>query len=213
MTPADSQEFLRLLQNAPLSLSWWSYVLIGVVGLVGAWLGSYFRQRGETRAIRTDIDQIVANQREITKATEEIRQSLSNEAWYRQRHWEESKAIYFELIQRLNRIADGLWNVLSDGFDAKTGQKRAEALAPSTITKLLSDIDGYLQYTGVAFVFLGGNPSSLLRTFANESKRLNAKLAEDGDAFAYYRGLKEVVDRTYNSLIECAKSDLSGQAK
>ena len=59
----------------------------------------------------------------ITRATEEIRAQVGNQALQHQKWWEEKKLIYSKLILSLNQIADGLWNILEYGFDQEIREK------------------------------------------------------------------------------------------
>ena len=206
MSAEETQRLLDLLSRGELGLSWVAYATVGVVALVGAYLGAYLKRRGENYATKQDL-------KDITSIAEEIRAKVSNKSWQNQKFWEEKKAIYVDLIKGLNKIADGLWEHVLNGFDQRT-YERVENPSRQVATKaLLESMDRYLQYTGVAFVFLNEQAHSAMRHFSDESKRLHDQLVNDNDAYTYYSKLKDVVDETYDQMIKAAKTDLSAELR
>ena len=79
---------------------------------VGVWLaafvGSYFRKKGENLATHEDIDKLVDQVRAVTTTTKEIETKISNEVWDRQRQWELKREVLFEATKRLAELKDGL---------------------------------------------------------------------------------------------------------
>jgi hypothetical protein len=206
MTTEETQRLVDLALRGELGLSWVAYAGVGVVALVGAYFGAYFKQRGENYATKQDL-------KEITSIAEEIRAKVSNESWQNQRFWEEKKAIYVDLIKGLSKIADGLWEHLLHGFDQRTYERVENPVRQASTKALHESLGRYLQFTGVAFVFLNEQAHHAMRYFSDESKRLHDQLGNDHDAYKYFSKLKEVVDETYSQMVKAAKADLAAELR
>lgn len=88
-------ELLRKLEQGVV-LDWTDiriYVIIVVATLIGSILGSYIttyiRKRGENAAILKDLDQ-------ITRTQEEIKISISKKAWINQNWWSLKRDTYWK---------------------------------------------------------------------------------------------------------------------
>jgi hypothetical protein len=79
---------------------------------VGALLGSafsgYFGKRGEIRAVDEGLKKLVAQTEAITKASESIKDELTNQSWTRQRQWEMKRDAVMAMVVALGRARDGL---------------------------------------------------------------------------------------------------------
>ncbi|AUN95879.1 hypothetical protein [Pseudazoarcus pumilus] len=65
----------------------WAYYVILVLCMVGsAFLGAYFRKRGETFATKADMEEVLRQLTETTQATEEVRAAISHADWHT-REW------------------------------------------------------------------------------------------------------------------------------
>jgi hypothetical protein len=78
-----------------------------VVGAgVGAYLGAYFRNRGVSRAIQEDLDELVM--KAVTQATKEIEAKMSNDMWDRQKRWEMKRDAFFAVVRDLESMERAL---------------------------------------------------------------------------------------------------------
>ena len=77
-----------------------SVILILLASGIGAFVGSYLRKKGEHRAIHEDLDKIVEQLRQTTKATEEIKAQISGDLWVRQRRRE----LQLEILKEMNSL-------------------------------------------------------------------------------------------------------------
>ncbi len=84
---------------------------------IGAWfaayLGSYFRKKGENLATHEDIDKLVDQVRAVTTTTKEIEAKISNEVWDRQKRWELKRDVLFELVKTIPGAFDALTSLHS----------------------------------------------------------------------------------------------------
>lgn len=206
MSAEETQRLLDLLSRGELGLSWTAYAIVGLVSLVGAFLGAYFKRRGENYATKQDL-------RDLTTIAEGIRANIANESWQNQRFWEEKKIIYLDLIRGINRIADALWEHLLNGFDQRTHQQVQSPGRQASVKSLLESLDRYLQYTGVAFVFLSADAHEAMSGLAAKSKNHHDRLVADNDAYAYYSDLKKAVDEAYDRMIKAARTDLAAELR
>ena len=90
MTDSQVVELARLISQGQAAGSWQFYLslaaLILVVGACGSFLGAYFQTRGTRFATSADFDEILKEVRDTTKATEEIRHSISRGGWIEQQY-------------------------------------------------------------------------------------------------------------------------------
>jgi hypothetical protein len=83
----------------------WIFPALAVVGsFVGALFGSHISKRGGIRAIHAELDKVVKQNEAITRATEQIKQELSKEAWIR----DVKKTVAFDIVRALMRVNNTL---------------------------------------------------------------------------------------------------------
>jgi hypothetical protein len=74
------RDFIDPTVNAQLYFPTWLFpALTALGGLLGGLVGGYFSKRGEIRAIHRELDKVVEQNKEITKATEQIKADIENE--------------------------------------------------------------------------------------------------------------------------------------
>jgi hypothetical protein len=71
---------------------------------IGAWLGSYLREKGKNYATREDLDKIIEQLRQTTRATEEIKAQISGDLWVRQRRRELQLEVLHDVNEFLSKI-------------------------------------------------------------------------------------------------------------
>jgi hypothetical protein len=85
----------EILQN------WRLYVLLGSISLItstaGNWLVAYFRKRAETYATKADLNEITAQIRATTEATEKVRVAISHADWA-EKEWKTTRRMKLELL-------------------------------------------------------------------------------------------------------------------
>jgi hypothetical protein len=92
--------------NAVSVLVWLATTFVGAV--LGSLFGGYFGKRGEIRAVHGDLDKVIAQSEATTKATESIKEQLTNQSWTLQRQWEMKRDAVMAVVVALGRARDGL---------------------------------------------------------------------------------------------------------
>jgi hypothetical protein len=87
-------------------IAWGLTTLAG--SFTGSYLASYLKKKGENRAIREDLDDLLEQVRAVTTATKEIEAKISTTVWDRQKHWEIKRDVLFEAARRLAAVEDSL---------------------------------------------------------------------------------------------------------
>jgi hypothetical protein len=98
----------------------------------GAYLGSYLRKKGESKAIHEDISKIVDQMRAVTQVTKEIEAKISDDVWTRQRKWELRRDILLQTMDELTNTQGPLAGLAAAAFsleDASDEERKANAIA------------------------------------------------------------------------------------
>lgn len=90
-----------------------SAVVTGIGGCVGAYLGAYWKKRGEQAAAHQDLQNVVNEVRAVTKTTEEIKAEISTGIWDKQKRWEMKRDVSFEASKALAGIEEQLMGMHS----------------------------------------------------------------------------------------------------
>jgi hypothetical protein len=90
-------------------MQWFTPVLTVLAGLFGGYFGAYMAKKGENKAIHEDIEKLVDQVRAVTRTTEEIKASISTEAWKR----DLKKEACYELIKQLQPIGASLSKLMA----------------------------------------------------------------------------------------------------
>ena len=86
-----------------------SSLLTLLAGLFGGYLGAYMAKKGENKAIHEDIEKLVDQVKAVTTTTEEIKSSISTEAWKR----DLKKEACYELLKQLEPLSAVLAQLLA----------------------------------------------------------------------------------------------------
>lgn len=99
MQPDLIREIAESIVRDQILLNWHFYALISglsfVAGAAGHFLASYFKKRGETLATRADMQEILQQVSETTRATEEVRSTISQADWAA-REWRTTRRLKLE---------------------------------------------------------------------------------------------------------------------
>jgi hypothetical protein len=84
----NNEEITRLAElivNKQLHLHWQTYLLSGlllfIISAGGTYVGSYFKKRGETKALNTDQKEILRQLKVNSEATEKIKHQVEHKVW------------------------------------------------------------------------------------------------------------------------------------
>ena len=78
-----------------------SLLVIALIAGVGAYFGSYLREKGKNLATKEDVDRIV-------RKTEDIKAEVTGELWERQNRWTFKKELYIRLLDDLGEAASAV---------------------------------------------------------------------------------------------------------
>ena len=104
--------------------------LIFLLGLFAGYLPAYVNKKAENRAMKEDVAT-------LTRLAEEIKTSLADKSWDRQRHWEMKRDAVICMIQSLGLADDALRNLAH--FFRTNGGRNAEARVLDETLKMSRD--------------------------------------------------------------------------
>jgi hypothetical protein len=91
-------------------------ILFGLGIIFGAlltYLTAYAKKKGENLATREDMQDLVKQMSEVTKATKKIEAEISSGVWDKQKRWELRRDTLFEVAKRLAELEDALCKLYS----------------------------------------------------------------------------------------------------
>jgi len=214
MTPNDVKIALTEVLANGVSLSATSYVvfILGwvVAGAFGAFLGAFFGKRGETAAVKRDLNSIKESLRQTTALTERIKAEMSGDLWERQNRWTFKRDIYIRLLENLSvaRMAlDYLYDMetVYSGTDSETLKRRL----PDERKRRDTALDELQRTIAIAGLILNVDALAALAT-------LERKLVEAANAESPFHFVDEqlgAVKETYEALKSAARADLVLEAR
>lgn len=108
MTPNDVKLALQEVLGGGVYLDTSAFVIFVCASFLAVALaaaaGTYFGKRGETAAVKRDLDTIKDNLRHTTQATEEIKAEITGTLWLRQKRFDLKWQCYSELVQGLGEV-------------------------------------------------------------------------------------------------------------
>jgi len=173
---------------------------------IGAYVGSYLREKGRNLATREDMDNIVVQLRKTTEATEDIKAQISGDLWLRQNRWHFKKDLYARLLENLDTAHRALDNLL----DAEMNHPPAESEArkgwlASQREKSSEALEDVHRATAVAMVMLNSEAVSSLSRLEDEL----GKAAQGADSlFELLDAQVATVKEAFDALKIAAKADL-----
>ncbi len=90
---------------------WYFYPGVVVASLIGAFLGAYFRRKGENLATHEDLDKLVTQMAAVTETTENIKAAISDDVWDRQEQWKLRRDAIIEVMRDISSVRRALVDV------------------------------------------------------------------------------------------------------
>lgn len=217
-------EIAKAIATQSIQADWLLYVLLLLVTFVGSAAGafiiSYFRERGKNYATSADLERIANQLRHTTSITEETKAQVQNALWWSQESWKRKYDIYHELILACEEVADALWAIRSDGsvmsthggvlINQPSSDEQAKQLLPSH--KHWLDIeDAGLEKIRTAAI----GAELLLNESANEALATLRSVRTEAIYIANWSYFKRVqvrmdgIAQCKSKLLEAAKVDLN----
>jgi hypothetical protein len=168
--------------------------VIALFAGVGAYFGSYLREKGKNLATHEDIDRVV-------RATEEIKAEISGSLWLRQSGWSLTREVYFDLLRALHDATHALAQLAF--LDEKERDVKFREMLPETrkyidkyLGQLSTSLENLRHVEAVARVVLGTEAMKILATListwaeydkqhtATSYERLGAAVSDAADELA-----------------------------
>lgn len=191
---------------------------IGLVSLisagVGAYFGAYLREKGKNLATSEDIAKIVEQLQRTTKATEEVKATISNDLWLRQKRWDLRRDVYAQLLEALESLAQSLY--IMTGADAEA-KARAEVRDVEGTTfhkeryetareRALEALRNARRAQALGGVFLPAEARAVVENLASAWNR--ALEQSSRGAVGAFSELSRIIDRNQKALTTAARIEL-----
>jgi hypothetical protein len=164
--------------------------VVALVAGIGAYFGTYLREKAKNRAIHEDINRVV-------RATEDIKAEVSGNLWLRQRRWELERELYSRLLENLNEI-----RAILRVYPAEENPTRRAQYGE----RVVESIDATRRARAVGAALLKREAVEALDRLDVDWRALR-ELGDPGERFA---ARIEIVDAAYTSLITAAREGLLG---
>lgn len=208
MNDATIQEIAKAIVKEQFFLNWQFYVILlffTIIGFsIGAFLDSYFKNRGKNYATKADFDELLKQLRTTTSVAEEIKSSISHSDWIL-KEWKTLRRLKLEellsVIQEFN-------NEISREFRETLGGSGDTIYNSQNLTTKIRTI------ISLYFPELSDESINLLKIYethikwlaSNNTKLIEAKLSNADE----YTKLKNVLDAKFK---ECYRGILNATGK
>lgn len=210
MLPNQVSTIVEAAIRDGISFSWWSYVLAFTMSMVGAYLGSYVKRKGQDRATQENFDALRAQLRKTTEDTEEIKTRLSGQTWLNQQQWSIREQRYSELLSHLTKLRLSL--VDRSEYFMHPGSEHDESSVKGGRFEELArcDYESYQairELMGPSSVFLSANTIRTLESLVRE----HWNIAEFSLCTAdYISSALELTEVAHAALLAEARNELGG---
>jgi hypothetical protein len=169
---------------------------VALVAGLGAYFGSYLREKGKNLATREDVDRVV-------RATEEIRSQVGGDLWLRQRVWDFKRETYTALLERLTiirQIAYEHLNLVTGKVTPDLSVEQHQAMV-ANYEVMLSAMRELRRHTAVGRLFL--SPAAI-----DALEKATVETEASGDVTHKLQALMRYADAAQEKLIIEARQDL-----
>lgn len=171
--------------------------VIALVAAVGAYFGSYLREKGKNLATHEDIDRVV-------RATEDVKAEISGELWERQNRWTFKRDIYVRLLENL-RVAFLSGKRLVEVQQMEPAeQARHQQWTDALLDEQQSAMAQVLRAAAVATIFVGDDARHALRELEDAAARSHAEPTVADFSSRQF----SAISAAYEALSAAAKADL-----
>jgi len=174
--------------------------LLALVGAgIGAYVGSYLREKGKNLATREDIDALV-------RKTEEIKAEITGDLWVKQKRWNAKWECYAELVVNLGELHTLISEAIgiqsrgprpgqdAPAFDREVQEKTARAEAAFAEAR---------KFGSKARLAVGPEGRTALTRFGDKWNNLRGSSADQGT----------IVRDAWMEITDMARNDLYGEPR
>jgi hypothetical protein len=171
MSADEIRAIAQVVNEGSQHLVWWTYVCILIISLVGAYLGSYLKQKGADRATTESFNEIRVQLRKTTQDTEEIKATLSRKFWLSQQQWAIREQHYMSLLTNLTTLKNSLLDQSS--YYIQPGSEHDQSIPDSPHFQELSrraykSYQSIRELMGPAAIFLSSSAIEALEDLVKE---------------------------------------------
>lgn len=202
MTPNDVKIVLQEVLGTGVFLNTSAFVIL-VCGsflatAAAAGAGAFFSKRGETAAVRRDLDTIKETLRQTTAATEEIKAEISGAVWLKQKRFDLKWECYAEMVRNLGEIQ----STLDEAIDLDHGSPGYAQARHEKVRAVADAMLKFRQFGSVARISVAPSVRTVISRF--------------GDVWnnsADERDLHVVARWGWLVITDIARNDLFGEAR
>jgi hypothetical protein len=208
MSPDEMRAIAQLAADGQ-QLNWWTYVLILVLTLLGAYVGSYVKRKGADRATTESFNEIREQLRRTTQDTEEIKGTLSRKVWLSQQQWAIREHHYVNLLRHLTILRNALLD--QSTYFIQPGSEYDQSIAERPhFQELARSADASYQAVrelmGPAAIFLSAGAIEALELLTKEHWHIEnfSSCTEE-----YVSGALKLVEAAHSTILAEARSQLA----
>jgi hypothetical protein len=185
------------------NLAW--VALAAIASGFGGYFGAYLRKKGENRAVHEDLAR-------LTATTEEIRASIADRSWERQRNWELRKESVFSLMQSLQECQEALMDYWVETWPSSPEMARDPLIRERTRQRAdawYRSRDEFAKRLDRAQIVCGSEYLEVLTGIYQAMHKTALQLEKDDDAYKRFGDdVKPMVARAF----ELSRQELSVQS-
>jgi hypothetical protein len=185
------------------------YIVAFGLSLLGAFLGSYIKRKGEHLATKEEFDDLLTQVRKTTQATEQIRATLSSKVWFSQQQWVIREKHYVDLLRHVWLLRNATRD--QDMYFQEPGSEHNERhIAGQPHFRALADVanESYQkirELMGPAAIFLSNKTMGALERLVDGHE----SVAEHAMCTAeYVSEASNLADVAYTAVLAEAKNEL-----
>jgi hypothetical protein len=191
-----------------------SLVVVTAVSIFAWWLRSYMQSTGERFARTEGLKAILREVRHTTQTAEEVKATISNDLWLKQKRWDLRRDVYAQLLEAFESLAQSLPIMMAADVAART-QIEARDVEGATFHKqryqmarerAIEALRNARRAHALGSVFLTAEARAIVDDLATAWTA--ALEGSSQGALGAFSELSEIIDRAQKTLTAAARIDL-----
>ncbi len=185
----------------------------------GAFLGSYFKKKGENLATKEDFNALAAQTLKLTQITKEIEAKIDDQVWDRQRQWEMKRDVLIGFARTISDFEQAVMTigtrVQNRGNSVYEAEIFNKALAAWNATSARFEQDSFVAElvisieTRLAMMALGGALRSATSNIL-EKQTIEAYKVHHKDIALKLENIKFIIRKELGVATSTVQSDVAG---